>query len=464
MRRKLAITMLVIIAYSPCIRCSSGISASFFGRLQDPRQVDRWIIRSNPSLRSSSNHDDVFATPYLIVAFEDLRKDQQGHAMSIIYQTIDSEKIETVTSVKVASEMFKVWSQQHAAQKAKEYMKENPEYKWTGSWTNKGIEFIHPDWSTMAVIASRCSIWKQFGWSNYLISCRQYVDNDETVFVIGAGKKVLWTDKMDRRDEPPGPSERFPHLMNCKLIDNEDALFELHGNYKATVLENRRLKVSNEDLEGQIDDIKLENFGLRSTNEELADELVHIRSENENLENRITALEGEQRENASNQRIMNESLRTEQDAHKSLKESHHQMMIGGAIGLGFTMMLVLLIITASSRRKRRSRHSSGSGTEGVPAVEGQTVLGVLGKYRPRSRTTEEVHHKFGMNEVYKVTPKEGSDLVRIARPLETAGAERKLSEELLGIEPIISDGNEGTKQTNAIGTKSGSDGEEGAGP
>ena len=94
----------------------------------------------------------------------------------------------------------------------------------------------------------------------------------------------------------------------------------------------------------------------------------------------------------------------------------------------------------------------------------QNVSGEIGEYRPRSRTIDELHHKFGMNEIDKVTSKENADLVRIARPLETAGAERRLSEELFGIHPIISDGNGGTKQTNESPPETRTEGEEGAGP
>ena len=42
-----------------------------------------------------------------------------------------------------------------------------------------------------------------------------------------------------------------------------------------------------------------------------------------------------------------------------------------------------------------------------------------------------------MNEIVPVTAAEGQDLVRIARPLVTNGADRKLSEELWGIQPIV---------------------------
>ena len=38
----------------------------------------------------------------------------------------------------------------------------------------------------------------------------------------------------------------------------------------------------------------------------------------------------------------------------------------------------------------------------------QNVSGEIGEYRPRSRTIDELHHKFGMNEIGKVTPKEGA--------------------------------------------------------
>ena len=57
-----------------------------------------------------------------------------------------------------------------------------------------------------------------------------------------------------------------------------------------------------------------------------------------------------------------------------------------------------------------------------------------------------VRDQFGMKEVFDVTAGEGKDLVRIARPLETAGAERKLSEELMDIQPIIV-GREGAQST-----------------
>ena len=296
MLHKLA-TILVTFGYVPCILCSSEISASVFRRLQDPRQVDTWIVRSNPLLQGVSNHHDVFATHYSIVRYNDLRKDQQEHVMSIIYQTIDSQEIQTV---RVSSEFSNVWSQEGAVQKTAEYMKANPEYKWTGQWTNRYIQFTRPDLPTMAAIAERSSIWKQGTMSNYLISCRQTADSTETFFVIGSWKKVLWTAVMDERDEPPEPSEKFPFLINYKLVDNVDAICELHANYKATLQENRRLIASNHDLEAQIDSVRSVHTELSSNNQELSNELDSITLErngltatNQRLTQQIETLNGE---------------------------------------------------------------------------------------------------------------------------------------------------------------------------
>ena len=62
--------------------------------------------------------------------------------------------------------------------------------------------------------------------------------------------------------------------------------------------------------------------------------------------------------------------------------------------------------------------------------------------------------KFGLNEIYDVTAGEGGDLVQIARSLETAGDERKLSEELLNIQPIYKD-EEGRDSSKLHGTSPG---------
>ena len=109
------------------------------------------------------------------------------------------------------------------------------------------------------------------------------------------------------------------------------------------------------------------------------------------------------------------------------------------------MVLMIIGLFCCLRRRRTTR---GSNREGIVPMEQSDIPGVIRDYRPRSHSLDELHYQFGMNEIDKVTAKEGGDLVRIARPLETAGAERKLSEELFGIEPIIPDDNGQIKQTN----------------
>ena len=111
------------------------------------------------------------------------------------------------------------------------------------------------------------------------------------------------------------------------------------------------------------------------------------------------------------------------------------------------MVLLILIVLIWCMRQRNICCFHGEDTVIAPVGE-QEHPEVLWDYRPRSRTIDELHHKFGMNEIDKVTAKEGCDLVRIARALETAGAERRLSEELLDVQPMISGGNGQNIRTN----------------
>ena len=142
-----------------------------------------------------------------------------------------------------------------------------------------------------------------------------------------------------------------------------------------------------------------------------------------------------------NQRLNEEvdNLRSKEEENESLKESHYQLVIGSIGGLGFVVLLILIVLIWCMK-KRNICCFYGEDIVSTRVGE-QEHPQVLWDYRPRSRTIDELHHKFGMNEIDIVTAKEGCDLVRIARPLETAGAERKLSEELLDVQPIISDGN-----------------------
>ena len=166
---------------------------------------------------------------------------------------------------------------------------------------------------------------------------------------------------------------------------------------------------------------------------------------------------------ANHKQTVSENERLESEILK-LETSNQELVIGGAATLGF---LVLIMIIGLFCWLKRRRSSGGSMNTTNTSLAPQQIQRIIRDYRPRSRTIEELHYKFGMNEIDKVTAKEGCDLVRIARPLETAGAGRKLSEELFGIEPIISDDShctEGRQQTRDIPLKTGTAGEGGDTP
>lgn len=260
-------------------------------------------------------------------------------------------------------------------------------------------------------------IWTQELFSNqfdsnpndYLLYSRCTL-NDETIWAIGNRKDVVWlnrTDKPDSEHPVPRPSETFPLLFNSDY----NSICKLHANYKAMIEENERLKQEMETL------------------------------------NSVT-------------KRLNGSLRTEQEAHESLKETHQQVLV---IGCAFVSLLVVfMVIIGVFFRNRIKRNIDKSENDGSEAVKQYHIAAVLGDHRRKSQAVEGLDDHFGMNEISKVTAKEGSDLVRIARPLETEGAERKLSEELLGIVPIISDGNGQARQRNRTVSNTESVGEESA--
>ena len=158
-----------------------------------------------------------------------------------------------------------------------------------------------------------------------------------------------------------------------------------------------------------------------------------------------------------------ENRRLEKVLRKEHEERTQMLVICSVVGSVIMLLLVLLAVFWCKRQRRNSNESEGHDI--IPRGHHQ-IAAVLRDYRsrPRTRSIEDVHYQFGMNEIDKVTVNEGGDLVRIPRPLETVGSARKLSEELFGIEPIISDGNGGTKQSNTNPSRTGTEGEEGASP
>ena len=122
-------------------------------------------------------------------------------------------------------------------------------------------------------------------------------------------------------------------------------------------------------------------------------------------------------------------------------EPDQMILIGGIIGV-ILAVIVIILIAKNCRMKRK--HSED--LEKVRRVHIKRmqiehlkvpVLPSVHDRRLGRNEHPEVRDQFGMNEVFDVTAGEGKDLVRIARPLVTEGAERKLSEELWNIQPII---------------------------
>ena len=284
----------------------------------------------------------------------------------------------------------------------------------------KGIQGPQRD-NVMALVKQadwdHSSIWKQKGRNNYLICYHQGSSPDITFWAIGTGKKLLWSAKKNKNTfQLPEPSTVFPKLTN------DDPLWELHGRYKEMKDENEKLIASNQKWKNQVEQKILANAERTVENDKL-------RLEAENL---------------------NGSLRDEQEAHESLKENHQKMMmVGGAVGLGLVFLIVMLVVVICCMRGRK-KDTSKREIEGiVPKVQqrNERRTPVL---RSRSQTLQKQRHKFGMNEIFKVTPRNEGDLVKIARPLETASGERRLSEELFGIKPVIMDRNGLRKQRKDI--------------
>ena len=218
-------------------------------------------------------------------------------------------------------------------------------------------------------------------------------------------------------------SDTFPQMIRGLVVDYDTfcELQSLHGHCIGIKDENQRVN-------GESQTIKSENQRLIAFNQRLREQNEESVPENQRLNEEV------------------DNLRSKEDENESLKESHYQLVLGSIGGLGFVVLLILImLIWCMKQRNICCFH--GEDTVITPVGEEEHPE-VLWDYRPRSRTIEELHHKFGMNEIDNVTAKEGCDLVRIARPLETSGAERRLSEELLDVQPTISDGNGQSIRTN----------------
>ena len=160
-------------------------------------------------------------------------------------------------------------------------------------------------------------------------------------------------------------------------------------------------------------------------------------------------------------RMENQDLRNQHQREIDQITIDHQDALNRIIVIGCTctgglgiMLLCVVWLIFRWKKKTKSRTQSGylenpSTMVGVQ-VEDEVIPGQSQYNRPPVFFDE--GEKFGMNDINGVTPKAGADLVRIARPLETARTSRILSEALMDIQPIVRD--EEGKRCSTVNTTS----------
>ena len=437
---------------------------------EDPQQVDTWVIRTNPSLQVDPAIGDVFQYHYQKRNFQDLSGYEQQMIVQLAPQIFGSYRVE----------VGPIWNHEHAVEKAQEFVAQNPGTKWNGGWSTTRwgkmsvLHYIPTEETVRSDLPLQATIWKQNQRNNYLISwhrsdppCdpptneRPKPPREDTVWAICAGDQLLWCESLNKRDGIPKPSDTFPQLIRGKLVVDYDSFCELrslHGNCSGIKDENQRLITEKQDLTNQVAERDAENQRVNGESDTIKSENQRLIASNRRLREQNEKIVPE------NQRLNEEvdNLRSKEEENESLKETHYQMVIGGIGGCGFVVLLILIgLIWCMKRRNICCFYEEHIV---IARVGEQEHPEVLWNYRPRSRTIDELHHKFGMNEIDKVTAKEGGDLVRIVRPLETAGAERRLSEELLDIQPMISEGNRETTSRTFADLETGRYGERVDGP
>ena len=222
----------------------------------------------------------------------------------------------------------------------------------------------------------------------------------------------------------PPPPAFFDKELRVKHIPNDDVLKMTKFSFDVPSVSKLNEKYAT--LEAKIQKLRTQND--QQTNE-LRAQMLKLQAENE-----------DQRRN-----------------YEDLQEQQYWKVIGivcvSTGGLAFVFGVVFLGI----RCKWRGSTTTTDEEQYIPNDEqiyaGDVVIpGKLENNRPPILVDE--CEKFGLHEIYDVTAGEGGDLVRIARPLETAGGARKLSEELLNIQPIYQD-EEGRVPSKLHGTSPG---------
>ena len=349
----------------------------------------------------------------------------------------------------------------------------------------------------------RVSIWKQIGTGNGILTSYNHSDcPGQIMWVIGQDGEIWW--KKETSGYPPHkPGDGFPILKYrfemeydyfCKSRVVHNAIKELHTNPEYET------KLTYQQLVEQVDDLQHQKTALLTHNAYLTREyedlkirmaeqgssilqlqatppsrpLDHgdnsevLKKENQMLKEQVSDLKSQKTKSMQQWRDEKTSLLQEHNKVVDGMFDHIELFkwicisgAGAALFTAFVMCCGFKCYHSNQKKQWEIQRLQALLSVNHKITEAHRNVAVkIDDYRPRSHSLDELHHKFGMNEIDKMTVKEGADLVRIARPLETDGAERKLSEELLGITPIISDGNGGTKQTNDTPSNTRTEGQE----
>ena len=234
-------------------------------KLQDPQQVEIWIIRSHRSLQNASDYPDIFEGHYKKRSFVDLEKYQRKHALALINElNYDDPLIVEMETLWVT--VGAIRDQRDAAEKADKFLWENPGTKWTGQWDRKSfqIQIRSPVDKETICLVKPSMLWVQKrGQNNYLISYYRKDTPTDTLWAVGPRNEVVWTEQQYERNQPPRFGERFPELIQRGPVFDDVAIRKLHGYYVVMREENQRLNTSIDrvvrDCQQRIDTLKEEH-------------------------------------------------------------------------------------------------------------------------------------------------------------------------------------------------------------
>ena len=250
-------------------------------------------------------------------------------------------------------------------------------------------------------------------------------------------------DKMQRelcKEIPSSISEILKLKHRVRIQDEAQSCFEEERNHMKDAERNNIGIIS--ELQSEIEGLRNSLQSVEADKEELEEQVKLQMSEINRMEQQIEDFQEEKlRADAKNE----ESQRDIDQLTLQLteRENNHKIIIVMILCSACAVLMVALMLCGGYHYKSRSAASrkleKALGNQRTMLLKANEPMPLMPSHADRLGVKEhpEVRDQFGMKEVFDVTAGEGKDLVRIARPLETAEAERKLSEELMNIQPIV---------------------------